>query len=292
MLSASLSENTRAVYNNAMNNFNIFRQQYVLPNSWPVPVSHVASYTSYCFHQGYSPASVSTYLSALSYVHKLQQLPDPTQSFIIKKILEGFRRLRARPDIRAPITHDILVKICRVLQFVCYSNYEVVLFRAAFSLAYFGLLRVGEMVYTDQRQADHALRQNDVCFIKNTLRIRVRMSKTNQSGTPVFLHIPPIGDKSICPVQSMLNYINLRPSCDGILFCHVNGHPLTRYQFGAVLSKSVSHLGLPLSCYRSHSFRIGRATSLAMAGVPSDQIKQTGRWKSNVYSSYIRCANS
>lgn len=141
MLSASLSENTRAVYNNVMNSFNIFRQQYVLTNSWPVPVPHVASYTYYCFHQGYSPASVSTYLSAISYFHKLQRLQDPTQSFIIKKILEGFRRLRARPDIRAPITYDILVKICQVLQFVCYSNYEVALFRAAFSLAYFRLLR-------------------------------------------------------------------------------------------------------------------------------------------------------
>ena len=33
---------------------------------------------------------------------------------------------------------------------------------------------------------------------------------------------------------------------------------------------------------------IGRATSLAISGVPSDQIMKLGRWKSNAFSSYIR----
>ncbi len=60
-------------------------------------------------------------------------------------MLEGCRRSRAKPDTRAPITLAILTKICNVLMSVCYSEFEAKMFKAAFVLAYFGLLRVGEL---------------------------------------------------------------------------------------------------------------------------------------------------
>ena len=72
------------------------------------------------------------------------------------------------------------------------------------------------------------------------------------------------------------------------LFCHTNGTPLTRYQFGAVLTKSIQALGLKSEAYRSHSFRIGAASWLAVKGVPDETIKKLGRWKSDSYSKYIR----
>ena len=255
---------------------------------WPATESQIACFLSYCFQQGFSPSSVSTYLSAISFIHKMNQFSDPTQSFFIKKIVNGFRRLRSRSDVRAPITYDILVKICQVLPFVCYNTYEALLFKATFSLAYFGLLRVGELVLTGKNQTGYPLCFDDISFVSNIMTVRIRMSKTNRSGTPEFLHIPAVFDNWVCPVHAMKQYIRLRSAFSGPLFCHANGFPLTRYQFGAVLSKSLSYLGLPLSCYKSHSFRIGRATTLAMAGVPTEQIKSMGRWKSNVYTTYIR----
>lgn len=288
MFAASLSENTKAVYTNALRMFQEFRCSYGFGRKWPVSVSHVASYVSYCFQMGYSPATVSTYLSALGFIHKLKNLPDPTESFIIKKIIEGFKRLNSRKDVRAPITKDILIKICQALPFVCYSHYEFVMFKACFCLAYFGLFRIGELVYTDQRQAGYALRLDDIKFGKNTLTVRIRMSKTNQLGKPVFLNLSAANNTNICPVKAVYNYIQLRSARQGNLFCHTDGSFVTRYQFCAVLSKSISYLRLPVGCYRSHSFRIGRATALAMSGVPSKQIKAMGRWQSNVYSKYVR----
>ena len=130
--------NMRTVYINALKTFNAFRQQYGLRNMWPATESQIACFLSYCFQQGFSPSSVSTYLSAISFIHKMIQFSDPTQSFFIKKIVNGFRRLRSRSDVRAPITYDILVKICQVLPFVCYNTYEALLFKTTFSLAYFG----------------------------------------------------------------------------------------------------------------------------------------------------------
>ena len=71
---------------------------------------------------------------------------DTTTTFIVKKILEGCRRTRPQRDVRAPITEAMLGKLCAVLPGICFSRYETILFKAAFLTAYFGLLRVSEVV--------------------------------------------------------------------------------------------------------------------------------------------------
>lgn len=44
------------------------------------------------------------------------------------------------------MSHELLCRIVQELQSVCSSPFEVVLFTACFSLAFFGALRVGEIV--------------------------------------------------------------------------------------------------------------------------------------------------
>ncbi|KAJ8314822.1 hypothetical protein KUTeg_006972 [Tegillarca granosa] len=60
--------------------------------------------------------------------------------------------------------------------------------------------------------------------------------------------------------------MTIRKRSDGILFIHEDGSPLPRYQFNAVLRKSIIKLGLPVSVFSFHSFRIGAATTLALKG--------------------------
>ncbi len=152
---------------------------------------------------------------------------------------------------------------------VCYNNFEVCLFRAAFCLAYFALLRIGELTYTDARQADYPLRFDDIKIDRSLqcITAKIRKSTTSQAGKPTILQIPAQQIKATCPVGSMHNYIHVRPQQKGILFCHSSGLPLTRGQFSAVLSKAISQIGLPVGKFKSHSFHIGRATTLAMEGV-------------------------
>jgi hypothetical protein len=55
------------------------------------------------------------------------------------------KRLKNRADTRLSITPDILQRIVSILPGICFNMYENKLFKAAFTLAYWGLLRVGEI---------------------------------------------------------------------------------------------------------------------------------------------------
>lgn len=198
--------------------------------------------------------------------------------------------MRKRHDNRAPITEKILTKICHVLPNICFSIYESYLFKAAYLLAYFGLLRVSEIVFTNQLQANRPLLQSDVQIETGSraLLVSIRVSKTNQYGAPTTLRIPASGNQDFCCVTAMQKYFSLRPTGAYYLFSHINGSPLTRSQFSGILAKAIRTLGLSTHSYLSHSFRIGRATVLASQGVPIETIKKLGRWKSDAVEQYIR----
>lgn len=289
LLSASISVNSQTVYKNALSAFARFRHQYNFPNTWPSPVEHIIFFVSYCFNSGYSPSTITTYISGISFYHKLRDINDPTATFIVKKLLEGCKRIRPRKDVRAPITEEILSKICIVLPDICYSSYESCLFKAAYLTAYYGLLRVSETVFTSQIQADRPLQSSDVQVIESSLAliISIRVSKTNQAGPPTVLRIPASRDPTLCCVRAVQHYLSIRPH-SRYFFCHVNGAPLTRTQFSGILTKAIRVISLPTELYSSHSFRIGRATDLAAKGVSSDAIKKLGRWRSNAVERYIR----
>lgn len=261
-----------------------------MPRTWPAPVQHLTLFISFCFESGYSPSTLTTYLSGISFFHKLNSLEDTTTAFIVKKLLEGCRRTRPRHDVRAPITDSILGKLCSVLPELCFSRYESVLFKAAYLTAYFGLLRVSEVVFTSQIQADRPLLRTDVQFDDESraLLISIRVSKTNQAGPPTILRIPFSADPSLCCVTAVQQFLKYRPTNGFYFFCHQNGRPLTSYQFSGVFAKAVQVLGLPPRLYTSHSFRIGRASDLAAKGLLCETIKKLGRWRSRAVESYIR----
>jgi hypothetical protein len=65
-----------------------------------------------------------------------------TKVSLINKMLEGMKRKHPQQsDIRAPISIDLLKRLIKFLQHVCSSHYEARLLSAAFSLAYFGMLK-------------------------------------------------------------------------------------------------------------------------------------------------------
>ena len=58
--------------------------------------------------------------------------------------------------MRSPISLDLLEKITAVLDKVCKDKYEATLFETAFSIAFFGLLRVGKITSSKNQSFNNA----------------------------------------------------------------------------------------------------------------------------------------
>ena len=95
-------------------------------------------------------------------------------------------------------------------------------------------------------------------------------------------------NSSLCPVTILLQYIQLQGSRPGPLFHWANGTPLTRTRFVDEVRKALTEAGLPEHHYAGHSFRIGAATTAAVAGLEDSTIQTLGRWKSAAFLTYIR----
>ena len=204
-----------------------------------------------------------------------------------KKMLTGLTRLDIRKDIREPITYPILVKIVQTLPCICYTKYETILFTAIFVLAFFGFMRIGELVQDSEANVGHALQYDDVKIVNDSIEIRIKHSKTDQTGKGVIICVTASG-KGVCPVKCIIEYEKIRPKIKKSYFCHFSGKYVTRYQVTSVLKKTLDVSLAKSALYKSHSFRIGAATSAAMAGASDEDIAKMGRWKSSAYKNYIR----
>jgi hypothetical protein len=64
--------------------------------------------------------------------------------------------------------------------------------------------------------------------------------------------------------------------------------PITRSFFNSQLQLSLKFAGLNLKNCKTHSFRIGAATTAWAKGFSEEQIQQMGRWNSKAFKKYIR----
>lgn len=289
-----MAESTWQTYKTAFDSFNRFRYLYGLPLSWPAPLEHIIQFIASLSAEGKASGSIRTYISGLSYMYKIHGLTDITKAFIVTKLLEGAARQNPTHDTRAPITFNILTTLLQALEKVCLNSYEICLFKAAFCLAFFGFLRVGELTSKSLKSQDlRPLQFGDIAIVEANgykhVKVTIRQSKTDQLGYSSTLFLSETTGQA-CPVMAVVNYLKVRAqgSGQGQFLVHFDGKPLTRYQFSAILAKSLQFCEGKIGRFKSHSFRIGAATEAAMRGIPDQVIKQWGRWKSESYASYIR----
>ena len=156
-------------------------------------------------------------------------------------------------------------------------------------------MRVGELT-APTRNASSPLKRSDVTLrhlpTGGLLEVNVRFSKSDQFGRGCVLCIPQVsnGDIVLCPVRAATHYLRDCPTHHSHFLSHFDGSPLTRLQFTSILKRSLQLIGVQDPRFISHSFRIGAATSGAMAGISEQDIQRMGRWRSGVFRRYIRIA--
>jgi site-specific recombinase XerD len=259
ILSAAVAKNTAVTYQRALDSFALFRNKYALPLLWPPPVHQFVNYIAYLSANSVSYSTARSYLSGISYHLQIQGEHDHTKTFIVKKMLEGLHKLNPAKDVRAPFTLPMLNQFTNVLSSVCSNLYEATLFATAFQLAFFAQLRVSELTVASNQST--VLSIHDVHITDSQIELFLKGSKTDQFGKGASIQIPFNHETS--PLFTHIQqYLAMRPPVQGPFCCHLDGKPLTSYQFSAILHKSIKFIGIDTSTYKSHSFRIGGATHL------------------------------
>ena len=251
-----------------------------------MPVTEV-SLLRFCAAQAcrLSYKTIKVYLSAVQFWSSIaghtiafNQLP------LLYYVLRGIRRTQGnrftRPR-RLPITIFLLRTLHRRVQLQTYTHLQQLMFRAASSLAFFGLLRCSEYTCSHRTSFTSAstLLVNDIWFSPtfHIMYVRIKASKTDPFRVGCTLRIAAISDP-LCPVTRMRQYLSVHPTHSGPLFVMSHHTFLIRADMVLFLRR-----GLPdVANINTHSFRIGGASTAACVGVPDSRIQILGRWSTTL----------
>ena len=253
------------------------------PLIFPVNQTYIAAFIAQMELSNLSPNTIKTYVSAISYFHKILELKDPTSSQIVKKCLMGLKKRSSKRRKKPVINIKSLKKLCGNSK-KCFSNVnEYLLFQCIVTMLFFGLFRISELL-GDAALEIQPLKYEDLQVRDKKILLSISSYK-HSKGNDAQVELVVQKDKSICPVYKLKKLLEFNKTSEGYLFT-LNGRPLTKPKFNQMLKKCCKFAGL--ENFTSHCFRIGGATLAAQLGRTDAEIRTLGRWKSNAVNVYIR----
>jgi hypothetical protein len=280
-IGSSLETSSITTYTSALQSYLSFcRLHDFLTDPTPDTLSFYVAFM--CHH--INPRSVSSYLSGIC--NQLEpfypNIRDNRRHHLVSRTLQGCMKLRAIPTHRKrPLSRSDLAHTREKL--ANSSFYNDILFLAILHAGFYGLMRLGELVWPDNSKLQD--------FRKTMLRSKVTVSSDSFS---VFLP----GHKADRFFEGNMILITDRKALN--IFKHYLSLRDTRFPFVSELWL-LENGSVPTRrwfIHRLHSFfpsdiagqslRSGGATALAEDGVPHHIIQASGRWASEAFQIYIR----
>jgi hypothetical protein len=129
----------------------------------------------------------------LSYYLKFKGKPDITNNFIIKKLVNGDKRLAAGPAIHRPISVTVLGHLLQDVAHVTKAYYQRIMFEAMFLLTFHAFLRIEEITSRSKTYQNLLLFQDVTLhkyqFCQTTVNLKMSHFKHSTFKQPVLLEI-------------------------------------------------------------------------------------------------------
>lgn len=136
---ASIAPATRHAYSAALRVF--YR---LVPGSSPLcraTTAEVLLFVASLHMRGMVASSIPAKLSAIGFWHQLHHYGNPCDHFLVKKAVLGVANLMVRvPRYRLPVSPSLHLCILHALPSLGLSAFQVALFTAVFTLAFFAFL--------------------------------------------------------------------------------------------------------------------------------------------------------
>ncbi|KIJ22669.1 hypothetical protein M422DRAFT_196909 [Sphaerobolus stellatus SS14] len=244
-------------------------------------------YTVYmCNH--IKPSSVASYLSGIQSELEpfFPNIRSLRRSVLVQKTLLGCKRLRrSEPKRRKALE---LSDLNTLVQSIGNSkSHNDLLFLAQITSGFFGLNRLGELVWPDNRRLQayaNVSMRHSVIFEENHYSYHLPNHKSDKLFEGARIVVQTV-NSPYDPVYFFKKYLHSRDSLfpgRPELWLRSDGSLPLRSWFIAYL-----HRFFPADI-SGHSLRSGGALALALAGIPPERIQDAGRWTSDAFKLYIR----
>ena len=288
-LQSSKAINTVRAYKSDFNDFGLFCAQNGF-KSLPSEPKIVALYLTYLSTKNAKMSTLKRRLVSIGVIHKLKgHYLDTKHPSIIENIMGIKRRKGSIQKGKKPLLISSLKNIIDAIDQQNKEKIKILRDRSIILIGFSGGFRRNEIV---------SLNYDDLDFVPEGLKIKIKRSKTDQFGEGVIKALPYFDNSHYCPVVSLKNWIDIARINSGALFRRFSkGSKLTEKrltdQTVALLIKEYLQLaGIDNKNYSGHSLRSGFATSAAESGAEERSIMaMTGHKSSEMVRRYIKEAN-
>lgn len=179
-----------------------------------------------------------------------------------------------------------IVQACVCLR---HASVEGEIVAACVLFAFATMLRQCHLVYTPHGHM-HMIRRNDIKINLSALLVTVRSSKTTSRRNVTVIPVYRASEPTTCPVHAYEQAIGLVPAPrHACLFLDPeSGRPLSAPRVNTMFRQALAEVGFRGALSASlHSLRRSGAHECIRAGLPIEQVKKHGLWKSNAVKTYL-----
>ena len=268
-----------------------------IPSSWE---ERLLLFIAYLIDRGSQSSTVKSYVSAIKCILVDDGYEWNDSKILLSSLTRACRLKNDRVTTRLPILGNLLELILFELSRIFKTQPNLLLlYRALFSVGFYGLFRVGELT-----ESDHVMKAVNVHIATNKDKIMIVLytSKTHgKESRPQKIKIcsnsnntESMAKKSkrfFCPFQLLRLYMERRQHIKDEseqLFIFTNRQPVKPVHARTILKDCIRRLGLNDDLYNVQSLHIGRASEMLKFNYSLTEIKRAGHWRSNAVYKYLR----
>ena len=243
----------------------MLQPEVILPQD-PTTVSIFAVHLS---RQGFKVSTVSSYLSALGYVHRLVGAIDPVKSQVVQKLLSALQKRGQTLDVRCPMTLPIIKRLLVANKRTLWAAFEKGAMEAIMLVAFFGLFRLGELLLKLPNSSERVICLSDLKWEGNSVNIHMSKFKHHDGHSVAVVPLVAQHSGGACPIRALHVFMGYRGTVPGPLFAFPSGKGLSRSFFSPKLDILLNMCSMDTKIFKGHSFRIGGGNSGSSKGYVS-----------------------
>ena len=288
-LKNSKAVNTVRAYKSDFEDFSLF----CVKNGFktiPTDPKIVSLYLTYLSSKNVKISTIRRRLVSISVIHKIKGHYLDTKHPIIIQNFMGIKRTKGvNQKGKKPLLINDLKEIIDVINKQEEPDLKKLRNKALLLLGFAGGFRRNELV---------SLNFEDLDFVFEGVKIKIKRSKTDQFGEGFMKGIPHFENYLYCPVKNLKNWLNISKIKKGPIFVRfskgskITNIRLTDQSVALIIKEYLTKAGIDNKNYSGHSLRSGFATSAAEAGAEERSIMaMTGHKSTEMVRRYIKEAS-